>query len=486
MRKIFNTCVALLALCCESLYSQTPAEILAYLKKNITVYYVPDPNTPDPDFRKVSYDVIRDREDNIFFGKTTNNGMNNCSQILISLFREDVRDQRVQAAVYYAMRMKDKPVDLFIMNDLNGINNEFLKDYNIYTVTDNKNRNYVWPGSYSVADAPESNRAVIIGEEKSVSLQHLKEVFCEMVACAQLGAYGPVRKIMVHSAYNNNSFSEMYFGFPYNDTRSIADHAISTAFVLYASQSLRNQVYAWTTNPNLMLYTGPKDPEIPDEYNFRNQILQENKSKTGFQVTNPPHEVPAAVAKNYRKYGEADFIDLKIGFKYLLRNDIKLGLLFYQYMERMGLEKFVAGLRFNSNKYFVSAPEKKLGLLFENLSLVILNGKKFEDFARARMDSKLGECFVIALYDLHGPNYLINQQGSLASDFVSEFENVIGAGISRGEAENIIPYYLATWQGKIQAKTKNIKFPAGKTLIEEQVDIIASVMGLPDRPKNLR
>jgi hypothetical protein len=478
MKKIITKSLVALLFFSVSASAQTHLEMLAWLKKNITTYYVSQPNTPDPDFIKVNYDIINKNIDNVFFGKTSNNGMDNSSQLLLALFRTKA-DEKFVATIYYAMQIAQKPIDIFLLNDLKGINNEFLQNYAIYTVSDKQKRNFVWPAAYSRADAPEANRALIMGEKNSIDLPHLKDVFIEMVAGLQLRQYGPVRKIMFETTQHDENFHELVLGFPYNDIRESANRGVANAFVLYYNPRLRKLGYRWTNETHMFLYAGVPDPDIPKEFLFRQQFLNEKKAIQGAKITNPPFDIPVAVSRDYRKYSEMEFLDVVPSHKYVVRSDLALGIVLYQLIEKFGLKNFVEALQFDNNRFLNSSYEKKTGILFENFSLARLGGKTFVDLAKMKEYSKLGECYIIALYDLLGPHSYLNASSALASDFAEEFETSTGKRISEGEAEDIIPYYLSTWHGPLRNAVQGMKVPPAQSFFEAASNSIAKAMGLP-------
>src|SRR5688572_28937365 len=115
--------------------AQTAAQKLDYLRKNLQIYYVADPNTDNPDFRSIKPAAAGAVTNGIIFGETTNNGMNNCALLLLSLFSDKLGDYVLQSRVYAHMQIIRKPIVINIINDANaGIDEKYLSKYNVYVV----------------------------------------------------------------------------------------------------------------------------------------------------------------------------------------------------------------------------------------------------------------------------------------------------------------------------------------------------------------
>lgn len=459
---------------------KTEAELMSYLRKNITVYYASQPKKGDLEFTRIKPEAAENM-DNIIFGKTSNNGMEICSQFIISLFRTKNASREFLSHVYHAMQIGQKPIDIFILNDLNGLDQELLDSYLLFSVQDPKKKAYIWPGSYSVDDAPDRHRAIIFGEALLVDLQHLKDRFCEMVVSAQLNEYGPAKKFLLKDVPMNGpegSDFNRIVSYPDNDTRQAPTHGVANAFTFSLHISLRTMALQWTHRQTIFVPTFPTSKTLPKEKTFRGVIMAEKPQNAGTAITNPPYDLPRDFTANYRIYSEEHFIDMKQPKKYLFLNDIYLGLIYSEMIRKVGIAKFVEAIRYGNHRFMKANPEEKTAILFENMSLVMLNGKNFEDLARSPGLSKQGESFAIALYDLFGPFNIGDKQSSLASDFANSFEQITGGRITGGISEQIIPYYLATWQSKVQSIINNYKFVPGKEFNEDLVDKIASLMGL--------
>src|SRR5687768_14602423 len=113
--------------------SQTAEEMVNWLRKNITIYYLSNPNTatPQKDFRKISTDLIVKADNGIYFGKDDNNGMERNAQLLTALFKSKSTDPKMtvlqgkdgdlkfQETMYHAMQISGKPITIFFINDVN-------------------------------------------------------------------------------------------------------------------------------------------------------------------------------------------------------------------------------------------------------------------------------------------------------------------------------------------------------------------------------
>jgi len=169
--------------------AQTWAQKLEYLRKNISIYYIADPNVETPDIRAIQPAKIAATTDGIIFGATNNNGMNNCAQLLLALFSEKSGDPRLQQNVYTAMQVIKKPIVVNFINDsASGIDSKYLSKYNVYIVQSG-GRNSVWPGAYSTSKTG-IQPGIVLGEYLSTPFPTLKETFSGLVTKIAAGQFG--------------------------------------------------------------------------------------------------------------------------------------------------------------------------------------------------------------------------------------------------------------------------------------------------------
>ena len=73
--------------------------ITDYLKKNIEVYYLADPNRLDLDFSRINPEGVFLDTDGIIFGKTNNSGMDSSALLLSAIFKDPKGKQGGDAAL---------------------------------------------------------------------------------------------------------------------------------------------------------------------------------------------------------------------------------------------------------------------------------------------------------------------------------------------------------------------------------------------------
>ncbi len=302
-----------------------------------------------------------------------------------------------------------------------------------------------------------------------------------MAASVELGQYGPARKYLfrkITSTPKDLQPTDVLFSFPITDTRKVATQALANAFTYYYSYTLRDTYIEWSKNISFA-WTAKTDPkEVPAEYDLHQQLINEYKKEPGY-VFNKPWKTSAEFSKNFLGYStDIISIDLKYGSKYMILNDVYLGMIFYRYAATVGMNQFIDAIRYRNNRFENTPKGNKVLMLFENFCLARLNGKTYEDLARARGISKQGESFAIALLDLFAYINVLGSQSSLASEFSETVEAITGGTISSGEAENIIPYYVATWQFEVQKKVKGVSKKPGQEWQGTAVTEIAKLMGL--------
>ncbi len=460
-----------------------PADVKQFLLDNIHISYIADPNQPTPDIRPISTQFISDNTDGILFGKTGNNGMDLCAEFLTELINRVGGDLKFQQTVYYALKLAGKPIDLFFVNDSRkGIEDGYLSVYNLYTAPGTGGRNMVWPATYSVTDAPGTRPAIVFGSEPNTSLLKLKEMFCGMTASLGIGNFGPARKFLfrkVTVASKGQPVNEMILAFPISDIRRVAAQALANVFSMHYSMSLRETYNEWIKSDGFVWPVKADPAGLPDEFNLRQQLIKELKKDPGGEMKKPDWKVSDEFSRDFRKY-EPDLIamDLKYGAKYRILNDVFLGMIFYQYAKNLGMNALIQAIRYKDNRFVKSPKGNKVLMMFENLCLSRLNGKTYEDLARARGTSKQGESFGIGLLDIYAFINILGEHSSLASDFSETVEAITGGMISAGEAENIIPYYVSTWQYDLQQRFKKMKKDPQTNIREMAVSELATLMGL--------
>lgn len=169
--------------------AQTRTQQIDFLRKNIFVYYIANPNVESPDIRSIKSATVAATTNGIIFGATNNNGMDNCAQLLMALFSDKIGDYSLQYRVYSNMQKIKKPIVVIIINDAaTGIEDKYLSKYNLF-VNNSAGRNSVWPGAYSNSKTG-VEPSIVIGEYFSSPLITMKQTFSGLVTKIAAGQFG--------------------------------------------------------------------------------------------------------------------------------------------------------------------------------------------------------------------------------------------------------------------------------------------------------
>ena len=123
-----------------------PAAVLQYFNQNLKVYFINQPNAESLSINTINTATIAGSSNGFIFGTTTNNDMDMSVALLQSLFkdRNNGGDGTLQDFVYLLMKQRDKPVQLFFINDKQAaLTTDAVTRINADTIRDNGLR--VWP-----------------------------------------------------------------------------------------------------------------------------------------------------------------------------------------------------------------------------------------------------------------------------------------------------------------------------------------------------
>ncbi len=169
--------------------AQSRAQQIDFLRKNINIYYIADPNTDNPDIRSIKPATVVAATNAIIFGATNNNGMDNCAQLLLALFSDKVGDYNLQYNVYVNLQKMKKTLAISFINDAAaGIESKYLSKYNFYVDT-KEGRNSIWPAAYPTSKT-NTEPSIVLGEFYSSPLVTLKQTFSGLVTKLAAGEFG--------------------------------------------------------------------------------------------------------------------------------------------------------------------------------------------------------------------------------------------------------------------------------------------------------
>ncbi|HSU26761.1 MAG TPA: hypothetical protein VLJ68_00145, partial [Chitinophagaceae bacterium] len=93
--------------------AQTPVEIIDFLKKNLIIKYLGDPNTKDPKIETIDPEKIIQNTKGIVFGTKNNNKMDVNAQMVTSIYKDRASgkggDGLFQDALYQILHLINKP-----------------------------------------------------------------------------------------------------------------------------------------------------------------------------------------------------------------------------------------------------------------------------------------------------------------------------------------------------------------------------------------
>ncbi|MGQ0738324.1 MAG: hypothetical protein ACT4OJ_04625 [Bacteroidota bacterium] len=484
--------------------AQTPAEMLAYLKKNITVYYIANPNTNEPDIRQIKPAHITLSSKGIIFGKTDNGGMDFSAQLLTALFsekntnpkdaliRDKDADMRLQETIYHAMQITGKPITVFFINDkYGGVLYQYAANYSMYlTKSMTASVFYVWPGVFSMKTGGVAG-AIVLGEYLFLKgLSFVKEEFINMVIRAQAGSFGPMKTKAFITINSKHGDYPVIMGV--NDVREITNEAIANTFNLYYSQAYRNDVGGWQGKGGYFFLKKESKPDeiygsdinviIPAAFTLQNRILKLNQTFTGYSKEIFHLDRYEAMLKTYSLYSNNYFIVKEEAGRFKILSDLYLGTLFYQYVRKFGLQKFVESITYDSGSFLKANPEQRTGILLENMCIVLARNR-----TTAGMEAELKGAggakilFPLVLFTYFGMSLNDNPKGSIAKNFLSEYVPKTGGVINNRQFPTIALFYTDNWATKIAEYYKQYRPeqpPPGLTLIESDADVLARALGM--------
>lgn len=474
IRTIFSS---LLCICFfpALLSGQSPAEMLAWLKKNITIHYLADPNTDNPQFRKIKPDSIAKLQNGIIFGTTDNNKMDKAAQLLTALFKEKSSDPkdamlvgkdgdlRLQETVYYSMQITGKPINIFFVNDVvTGIQAKYVSQYKFY-LAGNIMYLALWPGTFPW-QSPYAG-SIALGEFLGMELRQYKEMFVAMVAQVGLHDFAPAKKTAMFRWKYNAEGDEPLFNFVTNDTRRVANQGIADGFSLYFSELLRKDIDKWKSG-GAYYFLGRETTrsgedlsvieETPAKFTVQTRLLEYNKNNTGLKFDQNAITVLGIIGQPVSAvFSDFYFYTENLGrYRYALLNDLHIGELCYEFMRQFGIKKFVEMLRFNNDELIKAAPAQKTELIFQNMCLVMLAGRNTSDLLNGKLADGGKVVYGIALYDNYGYGDVRNPKGSFSTAYIDDFWKNTGAKHTNDALVFVMAHYLEKWQDKLRQELK--------------------------------
>ena len=476
--------VFVLSFYCSLCFAQTTPSALDYLKRNLRIFYTPDINTKDPDISEIKLSAIAASKSTNVFGTASNNGMNLSAKLITDLFRFS-DDIWLMSSIEQAMRIKGGTIKILFINDVaKPIQESFTDLHSLYKIPAPKKKGvYIWPGAYKRNDDETLSFDIVLGEAAHTAsgLESMKIHLLELVVRAGLKDYGPAKKSLITKVKMKGSPpGYQYFAFPENDIRRTTNQAIANAYIFNYSTGQQELAKEWFHQSFVFLLpAATDDAATPREYSYKSQIIRFNGNFTGNDVKTTRFDMPEQVAKAFKSYSSLYFmpLDKEPGEHLLFLNDVFLGFLFMEYIQETGINGFTNAVKYNNSQVIKAAYTEKTRLMFENMCLVKLNGKTFEQLASRPADRK-AEVLAMALFEYY--SYIVYPEkpaSSFTDEFFKRFETITGSKVTGALNKSIIPYYLAIWQKKVQAAIIDAKKKSPDGFLKVGA-VLATTMGL--------
>ncbi|HSU26759.1 MAG TPA: hypothetical protein VLJ68_00135 [Chitinophagaceae bacterium] len=374
--------------------SPTATEVLNYLKQNIKILYLAKPNADTPRIVSINPEGIFLDTDGIIFGQKSNNGMDKCAQILFSLFKTRNSsgkggDGKLQDAVYQVLKMTGKTVTITFVNDVvEPIQSKYVPQY-MFDTTTSQDKLVISSRGFS-PDEPTSLGMYITGEATKTDAL-LPQAFL-LYTLMNMGFKdfdtGSYYDLIYSTGDPINPLSldpgarkKIIYSITNIDIREIVNRGIATGLVYTMNKDLRNLAYSWYPDHDFLVWTAPivdetragKGTVFPEKMSLRYIMNQDNLMRVGYDLNSPPFPVTPGT-KNWK-----GFVMKDLPPKYIINNDIVLGMLCEQFIRKLGLQKFSECMAFSDRRLFTASFEKRLSIFFENLCLGLLNGQSIEN-----------------------------------------------------------------------------------------------------------
>ena len=173
----------------------TDAEMLKYIRNNLKIYYIADPNADKLEIWPVNKIINQDKFDYVF-GKADDDKMFLSSSLIRDLFEDNKKSifKNIRETVYQILQISNKQVNILFINDVQQpIKKEKVDLLHLFTIPINKKNWAIWPGIYEAKSNKHPN--IIMGELFSqYDLDNMAHKFIETLVRHQLNDYGVAKK----------------------------------------------------------------------------------------------------------------------------------------------------------------------------------------------------------------------------------------------------------------------------------------------------
>jgi hypothetical protein len=381
-------------LCSVAATSQGNSEregVLQYLKQNLKVYFISQPNTEPLAINTINTESVATNTNGIIFGTATNNGMTISALLVQSLFkdRNNNGDGNLQDYIYFLLKQRDKPVQLFFINDVQApLTPEAVSRLSVDT--QNVNGLRVWP---RVAQNVETNLAgsLLFGENILAAFNDVEQAKKMLVNLMVSIAIKDFRSMHLWWVFNTppDAGAKWYFTYALMDTRLKTFQGICNSIVHAFNVGTRIQAINWYMHQKASLIhwtpvslDARGNEDIPAAYWLYNRIQSE-------YLRNRISDLPSPQFGNITRSAYRVFQFLPVNGpprdfahdRLMIRDEQILGLLGYYFIVINGFQNYLRCLSYADNRLQTAQPADRLTVIIENLCLGNTDGKTLSELA---------------------------------------------------------------------------------------------------------
>ncbi len=438
----------------------------------IKIKFLNEPNRKPATILDLAVDYIKNAGSLSVFGTPSNNGMTRSAELMDAMYKialfpveksisKSARtDTRFQECIAGAAGLSDRDITVFFVNDVSGVTEENLKEYSFYyksiLISDFK-FNYIWPGVFQQLSGP----VIVIGESylKNLSLTEAKKVLLNLVVCAAMGEYGPMKSsLSIHDFNTGKDMTRIVFA--QSDRRKIEFQAIANAIMLYYSPRFREDAYEWITGASYfylpkseakLVTASDEGAPLPlQRHSLRDRFLAISSANTGtaYEKTGSPFLDQFLENLVYYSVWDLKSGAATAGHYYFFQSDLSLGVFFYIFIRAYGLDKFLECIRYDNFKLKGVKPQLRTLFLVQNICLNMMGDKDLQ-YLKDNPGSKEAKnvIFPLAILSQLGTGFKTNNLADykktlMAATDAAEFRN-------RGVFDELVQYYFTVHHKKI-------------------------------------
>lgn len=366
-------------------------KVLEYLKQNLKVYYIDQPNSEPLVINTISTQSVNTNSNGIYFGTAANNGMTISALLLESLFkdRNNNGDGNLQDYIYLLMKQRDKPVQLFFINDVQAaLTPEAVTRLSVDT--QNVNGLRVWPRTAQNIDTSLAG-GILFGENILAAFNNVeraKSILVDLVISISIKDFRSM-----HMWWVFNTRPELgpkwYYSYALMDTRIKTFQGVCNSIIHCLDTVIRENAIRWYTQQKAsLIYWTPVsqdargNEDIPATYWLYNRVQTEYLRNRISDLPTP--QFNTTTRNTYRAFQFLRVNGPPRDFTHdilMIRDEQILGLLGYNFIITTSFQNFLRGLRYAENRLQTVQPRNRLTTFIENLCLSNTEGKTLAELA---------------------------------------------------------------------------------------------------------